>query len=235
MSTGKGETLMDIAFSDFNESEAKVLENMNIVTQIDSNQRSLLHWAASIGKERLVEFLLKFETCKIDEPDDTGATPLLLATLKGSLAICKMLYERGANINHCNTNGHTPVKYACSKNHKDLLIYLLDGGGDPNKRDNIGDGPLHRAASMEHHECLRILLTHSKSKEIILIDLQNNQGNTALHLACECNDATGAFMLIDHGASIELANKEKKLPIEMCNPYLRRKITDYLESKCKGQ
>lgn len=235
MSGGKGETLMDIAFSDFNESEAKVLENTNLVTQKDSNQRSLLHWAASIGKERLIEFLLKFESCNIDEPDDTGATPLLLATLKGSLAICKMLCESGANINHFNTNGHNSVKYACSKKHIDLLIYLLDHGGDPNKRDNIGDGPLHRAASMEHHECLRILLTHPKSKEIILIDSQNNQGNTALHLACECNDATGAFILIDHGASIELTNKEEKTPIEICNPYLRRKITDYVESKSKAQ
>lgn len=235
MSMDKGETLMDIASSDFNESEAKVLENTNIVTQKDSNQRSLLHWAASMGKERLVTVLLKFESCKIDEPDDTGATPLLLATLKGSLPICEMLGERGANVNHCNANGHTPVKYACSKNNIDLLNYLLDHGADPNKRDNIGDGPLHRAASMEHHECLRILLTHSKSKEIILIDSQNNQGNTALHLACECNDATGAFMLIDHGASIELTNKEKKTPTEVCNPYLRRKITDYLESKRKEQ
>lgn len=235
MSADKGETLMEIASSDFNESEAKVLENTIIVTQLDPNQRSLLHWAASIGKERLVELLLKFESCKIDEPDDSGATPLLLATLKGSLYICKLLCERGANINHWNANGHTPVKYACSKNNKELLIDLLDRGGDPNKRDNIGDGPLHRAASMEHHECLRILLTHPKSKDIISIDAQNNQGNTALHLACECNDATGAFMLIDHGASTELTNKEEKTPIEICNPYLRRKITDYLESKSKGQ
>ena len=79
---------------------------------------------------------------------------------------------------------------------------------------------------MEHHDCLRILLTHPKTSGIILIDAQNNLGNTALHLACECDDATAALMLIEHGASTEIQNKEKQTPLDVCKPYLRRKLTD---------
>lgn len=235
MATTKGETLMDIASGDFIEAESKISENSAIVTQKDSNQRTLLHWAALMGKERLVELLLTFDSCKIDDEDDTGATPLILATLKNSLPICKMLCDHGANVNHANANGHTPVKYACSKNNKELLSYLLDLGGDPNKRDNIGDGPIHRAASMEHHDCLRILLSHPKSVESIVIDAQNKQGNTALHLACECDDVSGAFLLIDHGASVEILNKDELTPLQVCKPPTRRKITDYLENKMKIQ
>lgn len=104
-------------------------------------------------------------------------------------------------------------------------------GIDPNARDQIGDTPLHRVASMEHHECLRILLTHPKTIRIISIDAQNNLGNTALHLACECDDLTGALMLIEHGASTDVLNKEKSTPLDVCKPTLRRKITERLQSK----
>lgn len=225
------DALMKLALEDFIEVESKILESPELITQKDVNDRSILHWAAVMGKQRLVELLLSFNECSIDESDDTGATPLILATLKGNMPICKMLIDRGANVNHQNLNGHTPVKYAGSKNHKDLLIYLLDNNGNPNARDQIGDTSLHRCASMEHHECLRILLTHPKSSPLIQIDAQNNLGNTALHLACECNDGTSAIMLIEYGASTEILNKQEATPLEYCNPILRRKIMEKLQKK----
>lgn len=228
---GAADLLMQIASDDYIEAESKISENRDLITQKDANHRLILHWAAVMGKERLVEYLLKQQQCPIDEPDDTGATPLILATLKGSMVICKQLIERGANVNQRNLNGHTPVKYAGSKNHKELLAYLLDCGGDCNTRDQIGDTPLHRVASMEHHDCLRILLTHPKTQSIISIDAQNNLGNTPLHLACECDDLTGAFLLIEHGASTEILNKEQATPLDVCKPHLRRKILDRLQTK----
>lgn len=223
--------LMQIASEDFVEAEAKILENTNLVTQKDSNCRFLLHWAALLGKERLVEFLLKFKECPVDEPDDTGATPLILASLKGSLAICKMLIERGANVNKQNNNGHSSVKYAGSKNHQDLLVYLLDCNGDPNARDSIMETPLHRCASMERHDCLRILLTHPNTSDKILVDAQNKVGNTALHLALECDDLTSAIMLSNHGASSEIQNKGKETPLDVCKPATQRKFIEHLQSK----
>lgn len=224
--TIKSDTLMSIAGEDFNVAENKILENTTLVTQKDPNQRLLLHWAAVMGKERLVEFLLKFKECPVDDADDTNATPLILATLKGSLPIVKLLLERGANVNHCNANGHTAVKYAGSKNHTELLTYLLDANGDPNSRDHIGDTPLHRIASMEHHECLRILLTHPKSAKLVAINAQNNLGNTALHLAGENDDGTSALLLIEHGALVDIENKEKETPLDVCKPPLRRKLQE---------
>lgn len=228
----KADLLMSIASDDFDVAEGKISEDKALVTQKDANQRLILHWAAVMGKERLVELLLSFAECPVDEPDDTGATPLILATLKGSLPICKMLVERNANVNHANTNGHTPVKYAGSKNQKELLAYLLDCGGDPNARDNIGDTPLHRVASMEHHDCLRILLEHSKRVVgAVSIDAQNKLGNTPLHLACECDDAIGALMLLDYGASPAMENKQKETPLDVCKPPLRRKLNEHIQKK----
>lgn len=225
----KGDLLMSVASDDFVNAESKIHEDRSLVTRKDANQRLLLHWAALMGKDRLAKLLLEFAECPVDDPDDTGATPLILATLKGSMVICQLLIERGANVNHSNANGHTAVKYAGSKNHKELLAYLLDAGGSPNAKDNIGDTPLHRVASMEHHDCLKILLTHPKAKGVTSVDAPNKLGNTALHLACECNDATSALLLIEHGASVELPNKAEQTPLDVCNPHLRKKLKDKLK------
>lgn len=142
-----------------------------------------------------------------------------------------MLIERGANVNKQNNNGHSPVKYAGSKNHCEILAYLLDCNGDPNSRDHILETPLHRVASMERHEALRILLTHPNTSKIILIDAQNIAGNTALHLALECDDLLCAQMLCDNGASTEIQNKAKETPFDVCKPITRRKIIEHLQSK----
>lgn len=227
----KEDNLMQIASEDFVEAESKILENTDLVAQKDSNCRTLLHWAALNGKERLVEFLLKFQQCPVDEPDDMGATPLILATLKGNLAICKMLIERGADVNKANINGHTPVKYAGSKNHKEVLTFLLDCNGDPNSRDQIGETPLHRVVSAERDECLRILLTHPNSSKMISINAQNNVGNTALHIACENDDITTVMLLCDHGALADIQNKAKETPMDLCKPITRRKLIEYIKNK----
>lgn len=231
MAAKEENNLMQIASEDFVDAESKILENSNLVTQKDSNCRFLLHWAALMGKERLVEFLLKFKECPVDESDDSGTTPLILATLKASLPICKMLIERGADVNHQNHNGHTAIKYAGSKNHKDILIYLLDCNGNPNIRDHIGENALHRVASMERHECLRILLTHPNASKIISIDEQNMEGNSSLHLALQCDDLNSAIMLCEHGASTELQNKAKATPLDLCTPVIRRKLIEHLQKK----
>lgn len=142
-----------------------------------------------------------------------------------------MLIVRGANVNKSNNNGHTPVKYAGSKNHREILAYLLDCKGDPNARDQISETPLHRISSLQRHECLHIILTHPLAGKAISIDAQNNAGNSALHLALECDDLTAAIMLCDHGASTEIQNKAKETPLDVSKPATRRKLTEHLQKK----
>lgn len=219
--------VLEVASVDFNEAEELLSENPNLYTQNDDNQRGLLHWAAVLGKERLVDLLLRQHKFNIDDEDDTGATALTLAALKGSHEICQQLLDHGADVNHQNKNGHNAVQYAGSKNHQQVLLLLLERGGDVNARDHLGETALHRVASMENAECLRLMLEHATMP--VQINLQNKEGNTALHLACEATDAACALLLIDHGASIELENKAELIPLQMCrspvNNALRDKLT----------
>lgn len=221
--------ILEVASVDFHEAENLLVENPDLITLKDANNRLVLHWAALMGKERLVEFLLQQDQGSIDVEDDSGATPLILATLKGASPICAQLISKGANVNHQNKNGHNATKYAGSKNHKDILKLLLEHGGDANARDHIGETSIHRVASMENAECLRLILEHSLTP--VQINVQNKEGNTALHLACEALDSSCAILLIDHGATIDVLNKVEQTPLDVCKPSLRKVLQEKLASR----
>lgn len=109
--------------------------------------------------------------------DDTKATPLILATLKGSLPCVKFLVEKGADVNAKNMQGHSAFQYACSKGYKDIVEYLLTVGVDPNIRDNRNDVPLHRLASLGRTEIMKVLFDW---KGQVDVNAQNKEGSTPL-------------------------------------------------------
>lgn len=222
------EEMLKIVNQDFITFVDTTTADPTLLTKKDKNDRTLLHWTALMGLENHVEHLLTFKECtdSIDAIDDTAATPLILATLKGNRNIVKWLVEKGANINARNWQGHSPLQYACSKGWKDIVVYLLDKGADINVKDNRGDTSIHRLASLGRTEILNIFLN---SKDKPKLDTPNAEGNTALHIACEDDETACALLLVEHKADPHAENKEKKTPLDLCKPGLRRTISE----KCK--
>lgn len=130
------------------------------------------------GRDRLLEHLYSLaDAPDIDIEDDTKATPLILATLKGSLPCVKLLVEKGANVNAKNWQGHSSIQYACSKGYKDIVEYLLTVGADPNVLDARNDVPLHRLASLGRTEIMKVLF---EWKGKLDVNVQNKEGSTPL-------------------------------------------------------
>lgn len=216
------QAILDIVEQDFNVFETNITDNPKLLTAIDKNDRYILHWAAVQGRDRVVELLLKYDNPPINELDGaTKASPLILATLKGSLKIVKMLVENGADINQRNAQGHSSIQYACSKGWEDVAEYLLKKGVDINVVDSYGDSSLHRIASLGRIEILEMLLKYKPN-----VNCQNSQGNTPLHIACEDDEATIALALVQHGADAEIKNKDNKTAVDLCKPGLRRSILE---------
>lgn len=217
--------ILKISDQDLEQFETTIRLNPQLLITKDNNQRTLLHWTALQGREHLVEHLLTFPETNsvVDEPDDTAATPLILATLKGNINIVKWLLDKGADVNHKNQQGHSPLQYACSKGYKDIVEYLLSHGANINIQDNRGDTSIHRLVSLGRTEILSMLLGHCVEPDL---GLQNSEGNTALHIACEDDESTCALLLIEHKASVEVENKKKQMPLDLCKPGLRRAISD---------
>lgn len=216
---------------DANVLDTTLTEQPDALTARDANQRSLLHWAALRGRRAHVELLLDLlrktaNTDVIDAPDDTGTTPLICATLKGDATICGWLLEAGANVNARTEQGHSPLQYACSKGWADCFELFLGGGADLAVRDRRGDSALHRLAALGRVEMLRRVLVEAKTKAPTLVDGQNAEGDTALHIACQDGEATCALLLVEFGASVELENREKRTAVDLAAPALRRSLTE---------
>ncbi|XP_058445232.1 26S proteasome non-ATPase regulatory subunit 10-like [Malaya genurostris] len=209
--------LHDLAQQDYHVLEEMITTKPTLITKKDSNDRFLMHWAALRGRDLLVEELLKKAPEQLDATDDTGATPLILATLGGHLGSARILVAKGATVNHRNGQGHSALQYACSKGHLEIVKYLIEQGADINVKDNRNDTSLHRVASQGRHEILKYLLEHSAHA-----DCQNAEGNTPLHLACEDEQNSCAILLVEHGAPGSIENKEKKTPLDVARPGLRR-------------
>ncbi|XP_055524188.1 26S proteasome non-ATPase regulatory subunit 10-like [Wyeomyia smithii] len=211
--------LYELAQQDYHVLEEMISTKPSLITQKDSNDRFLLHWAALRGRERMVEELLKKAPEQLDAEDDTSATPLVLATLGGHLSTVRFLVSKGASVNHRNWQGHSSLQYACSKGHFEIVKYLLEQGADVNVVDKRNDTPLHRVVSQGRLEILKYLLEHGAS-----VNVQNAEGNTPLHLACEDEQNGCALLLVEHGASGAAQNKEEKTALDLAKPGLRRNL-----------
>ena len=70
----------------------------------------------------------------LNKVDQFGNTLLLIAGQNGNMKIAKMLFAKGANVNHQNKQGQTALHYAMEYNYFDFGTWLADGqnggGGD---------------------------------------------------------------------------------------------------------
>src|SRR5205085_11099693 len=110
------------------------------------------------------------------------------------------LLNAGANSNIQNTDGVTPLMFACDNKKERIVNLLLNKGANCLINDKNGNTALH-IACMAHDsitagiiflesnndierikkDCTQLLLSNNKD----LIDVQNDEGKTPLHVAVE--------------------------------------------------
>lgn len=179
-----------------------------------------------------------------------GMTPLILAASGGRERVVNLLINQGANIDAKTSDGHSALQYAASKNWKSICATLLEKDADVNITDKQGSTPLHRSACKGNLAIVKLLLEQGKrlkigkprlysswkSNQVELlinsfvftpkIDHRDGYGNTPLHLACEEDRQEEAKLLVANGASIEITNKERKTPLDLCNLILARQLKE---------
>ncbi len=75
--------------------------------------------------------------------DDTGITPLILATREGGLKSMKILLDAGAPVNHQSANGNTALIVAAMSGDAESMHFLLEHGANPNLANKKGWTPLY--------------------------------------------------------------------------------------------
>jgi ankyrin repeat protein len=102
------------------------------------------------------------------QKDASGYTPLHYAARAGHTNICKLLLEKGADVNAVTESGRsTPLHRAAFCGHVDVVQLLLHFEANPNIQDADGCTPLHKAASQNKGEVVRLLLMHGANPSLV--------------------------------------------------------------------
>jgi ankyrin repeat protein len=120
-----------------------------VISQVDTDvilaeDRTPLQEAAYHGDDGIVQVLLLSERLNINHADSKlGWTALHWAAQEGHVEVCRLLIERGADVNALTKNQFSPTLAAANNEHPELVRMLLAAGGKyrPGTDDEIqGDG-----------------------------------------------------------------------------------------------
>lgn len=205
--------------------------NIDMNVRIRGGEKAV-HHAAREGCSDVLDMLIK-RGANCDEQDELGDTPLLLAAKNGHVDIVQELIRKGANVDHRNHEGHDAWYYAIDDEEDNSLLqslitatrgqekqwrhplciaaahgrvkkveFILKMHIDPMSADLDGNKFLHHAAMSNQHTVIETF--HSK----ISINVQNNRGNTPLHIACYRGFAETITTLLKCKAKADVKNKK---------------------------
>lgn len=157
--------------------------------------------------------------------DNEGNTSLHWACAMGDIEVMKELRRFGADVGARNGKGETPlmrtVVFTNCKDKDALPRVLQELFGTISYTDNSGQTALHHAAQMNisrsKHSCARYYLDvilnkmaeemHQDEIQRIL-DMQDNYGNTACHIAAKFQARKCVRALIGRGCATDIHNAE---------------------------
>ena len=128
--------------------------------------------------------------------EENGWTCLMTAAFNGHLDICRVLIDKGAQLESKDKYGGTPLHCAADQGHVEIVCLLCDRGADVEARDNADWRPLHDAASNGHISVVKELIEERNAE----INARDDRGRTALRLARDLNKPDMAAYLDSHGA-----------------------------------
>jgi len=156
--------------------------------------RTSLHYAAHNNYPEIVKLILDARQKPAaelwdDDPlfmvNKSNCSALHESTIMGDLESTKLLVEAGADINLTSRDGSTPLTSAIMRDHIDIIKYLLE---QPNidilTPTMFGFTPLISAASKAQSDIVELLLM-KKNDLIQNLLYRDNDGSTALHIACQ--------------------------------------------------
>ncbi|EXX55155.1 uncharacterized protein OCT59_004119 [Rhizophagus irregularis] len=121
----------------------------------------------------------------------------------------------GSTVNEIDSTGYTPLHYAARKGYLDICRILIDYGADVNAiTPELFSTPLHRASTYNHSKVVTSLLSSGAKPE-----LQDSDGKTCLHKACE-NGSKDVILTLkklnDFESLLRIKDKNERIASEYC-------------------
>ncbi len=115
----------------------------------------------------------------INQTNENGFSPLILACYKGNVEVADFLIDHVKDVNYKSQEG-TALAGLSVKYNKALTEHLLNRNADPNIADTTGSTPLFWAVKFGNKELVELLLKHNADKTI-----KDAQGMTPFEYALQ--------------------------------------------------
>ncbi|XP_060063294.1 SH3 and multiple ankyrin repeat domains protein 1-like [Ylistrum balloti] len=146
----------------------------------------------------------------LDYRTKKGLTPLHRAVLAGNTEAVKTLLDLGASPNLKDARGLTPLYYCAAHSCNPICVeMLLMEKAIIGATDEQGWMEIHQACHNGLVQHLEYLLSYGAD-----MDIQNANGNTALHVCAINNQESCARVLLFRGANKEIVNLNHQTPYQ---------------------
>lgn len=139
--------------------------------------QTALHLALRDDSPKVVDALLAHPALDVNVQNDAGESPLMMAALRGQLAMAEKLLARGARVHQ---PGWSPIHYAATGPEPRLVALLLDRGAPLEAESPNRSTPLMMAAGYGPEASVDLLLARGAD-----IRRRNDRGYDAAAFARE--------------------------------------------------
>ncbi|XP_044738611.1 ankyrin-1-like isoform X4 [Chrysoperla carnea] len=126
-----------------------------------------LHFAVYNGYSQVVEVLLEYNANVNVREKKNLETPLHMSARRKNVEICKILLNKGVDVDAGERNGFTALHIATHLGHVKTVTTLLEYGCDINSRDQVFNTALHIASHLGHVKTVTTLLEYGSDINIM--------------------------------------------------------------------
>jgi hypothetical protein len=183
-------------------------KNLQRVMREVRNKKGMtqLYFYCLYGMTSSVMRMLEMKSIDVEAKlsDELQWTCLMEAAYFGHFDICRLLVNKGAQMEAKDVSGDTPLHWAAGSGHLEIVRLLCDRGADIEARCNGGWRPLHIAALSGRISIVKELVEVRNAE----IDARTDGGRTALWYARQaCKDDIAAF-LVSRGGVDDVPDEE---------------------------
>ena len=165
---------------------------------------SLLHEAAYVGSERVVDWVVE-RGGKLGVETDSRLTPFWVACEAGHLRVARKLVASGADVEKRDMDNQSALFIACRNGRLDVVEYLLGlGVFDVDERDEFGRGLLDVACLGGHMDVVNMLLEKGGAK----LDVEGPDAFGLVTFACMGGSVEIIGLLVEKGVASGEMGKE---------------------------
>jgi ankyrin repeat protein len=188
-------------------------------------QNTLLHRMVINGNQKAATWLLD-QKAILESRNIDKNTPLLLSVIGNRINITEFLLKANARFQVENAQQETAFYIAVENDNIEMVKLLSMYGADPTIVCGTAQlSTLHIAAERGDKAMLEYLL---QTKAAVLIDFQNANGDTPLHLAVQAGHDAIISLLLEAGAYHKIKNEQEQTPIELAKIQQKHKLASLI-------